>query len=279
MGGVEFDLIYGFDDVEVAGESYRRDAFARIFTAAGMPLGGQMMRVAAVIPEPLEDHPNAVAVYIEGLHVGYIPHGEAPEVRASAREQHQSGRHLTVPARVWASSEDGVWRARVTLRFSGREDREWAYADEPLSDDSAFWRLTERARLARLGDAEAAAQAGGFEIASLRPEIERAKKARDNHLALGLLLVCVNAAEMQAQAAQRRPVAWPTEQAAMVLHWFKDYDREIALLERYINADPEGQGTKAIRDRMTLAHNYPAREHSLAELRDKEGVLPGQFGG
>ncbi|MGH3971374.1 MAG: hypothetical protein ACRDTV_25570 [Mycobacterium sp.] len=256
-GRIEIDVVGPPEDVEVAGESYHRDAFARIFTAAGMPRGGTLMRTAAVVPEPTnKDHPNAVAVYIEGQLVGYIPHGEAPEVLAEAREHNESGRHLTVPARVWASSEDGVWRARVTLRFSGRGGREWAYVDE-------------RSRLARLRDAEAAAQADGFKIASLRPEIERAKQAGDDYTALGLLRVCVDAADRQAEVLQRRPVAWPTEQAAMVLQQLRDYTAAIDLLQRFINADPEGRGTTAIQTRLAMVRDHMALAQAAADARRK----------
>lgn len=122
-----------FRDVEVIGESHHREAFAEIFGRAGFTAGGVVMRTAALIPDP--DHPLgnensglAVAVHVEGLIVGYVPHGDLSTKRRAC-EAHAVGRHLTVPARIWSTNDDGVWRARVTLSFSGLTEAEWSYAD------------------------------------------------------------------------------------------------------------------------------------------------------
>lgn len=40
------------DDVEVVGESFYQQSFEQLFAQAGRPLGGQMMRVAELRPEP-----------------------------------------------------------------------------------------------------------------------------------------------------------------------------------------------------------------------------------
>ncbi|HEU0191957.1 MAG TPA: hypothetical protein VFR17_11930 [Mycobacterium sp.] len=120
-------------DVEVIGESNHREAFAEIFGRAGFPAGGVVMRTAALIPDP--DHPYsnesarmAVAVKIEGLVVGYVPHGDL-STKGRAHKAHSEGRNLTVPARIWSRNDDGVWRARVTLAFSGLTEPEWSYSD------------------------------------------------------------------------------------------------------------------------------------------------------
>ncbi|MEO8815910.1 MAG: hypothetical protein ABI307_14035, partial [Mycobacterium sp.] len=120
-------------DVEVIGESKHCEAFAEIFGRAGRPLGGVIMRTAALIPLP--DHPYsndkngmAVAVHVEGLVVGLVPHGDS-STRKRACETRAAGRNLTVPVRIWSRNDDGVWWSRVTLSFSGRAEPEWSYSD------------------------------------------------------------------------------------------------------------------------------------------------------
>lgn len=118
-------------DVEVISESHHREAFAEIFGRAGWPLGGVVMRMAALIPDPQNPYGNdevglAVAVYVEGLIVGYVPHGDL-STKKRAYDAHAAGRHFTVPARIWSRNDDGVWRARVTLSFSGSTEPERPY--------------------------------------------------------------------------------------------------------------------------------------------------------
>lgn len=119
-------------DVEVIGESNHREAFAEIFSRASFPVGGVVMRTAALIPD--SDHPYsnesagmAVAVHVEGLVVGYVPHGDL-STKKRAYKAHARGTHLTVPARIWSRNDDGVWRSRVTLSFSGLTEPEWSYS-------------------------------------------------------------------------------------------------------------------------------------------------------
>jgi hypothetical protein len=112
-------------DIEVAGESYHLEELAQIFSAAGRPLGGVIMCNAVLIAEPTNEYdPSAVAVYIDGLHVGYVPRELAPQMQRSASAYARSGRPLTVLARAWACCEAGNWSARVTLSLSGQSEAE-----------------------------------------------------------------------------------------------------------------------------------------------------------
>lgn len=250
----------GSVDVEVSGESYHRNAFAQIFTAAGRPLGGVLMRNAVLVPDPANPYdPNAVAVYVDGLHVGYVPAEAAPRLQPVAIAYARQHRQLTVLARLWACCESGYWSARVTLSFSGAAEDEWSYVDHASwpgdRSPDGTQRLTDTARVTRVRDAEAAGLIRGRDYEALRPEIAQAKSDGDLDTALALLRECIDAAERRAGVYGVRPPPWPTEQAAIILRSLKDYLGEVAVLERFLNADPRGQGTKAIRERLVRARS------------------------
>lgn len=78
-------IFAGREHMEVAGEPYRREAFAQLFAAAGRLLGGVIMRDAILVADPQNDYdPKAVTVHIDGTHdeahristvvLGGIPH-------------------------------------------------------------------------------------------------------------------------------------------------------------------------------------------------------------
>lgn len=120
----------GWQDMEVAGESYRRAEIARVFLGLARPEGGVTMQEATLVPEPKNPHDrNAVKVIVRGEHVGYVP-GEASAQVAAACKRLGRSRAAKVPARIWARVDDGVWRARVTLAFSGEVEDEKDYAAE-----------------------------------------------------------------------------------------------------------------------------------------------------
>ncbi|ETW22188.1 hypothetical protein MGAST_21490 [Mycobacterium gastri 'Wayne'] len=235
-----------------------------------------LMRYAVLVPEPTNPYdPNAVAVYIDGLHVGYVPAVEAPRLQAIAFAYMRQGRQFVVLARVWACCENDHWSARVTLSFSEATEDEWAYVDHPSwpgsrSPDGSE-RLTETGRMMRIGNAKVAGVIHGRDFESFRPQIAQAKSDGDLNTALGLLRECIDAAERQAGVYCMRPQLWPTEQAAIVLHKLKDYQAEVAVLERFLEADPSGRGTKGIRERLARARTLaggpdPAATGQIADV-------------
>ena len=256
---IRMDL--GREDIEVAGESYRRDSIAQVFCSGGRPLGGTIMRTAFLVAEPTNPYdPFAVMVYVDGQHVGYIPADEAPRVQAVVNAHVAPTRqYLAVPARLWACCEDGQWSARVTLSLSGATEPEWSYVDVGAwpgnQSPDGTQRLTQTGFLRRIREAEAAGLVRGQDFEYLRPEISAAKDAGDVTRALALLGECIDAAERQSRVSCMRPTVWPTEQAAILLRKQKDYDGEIAALERFLAADPAHQGTKGLRDRLAKARS------------------------
>lgn len=248
----------GREDIEATGESYHGQAIAQVFTAAGRPLGGVLMRTAVLIADPANPYdPFAVRVYIDGQQVAWIPAELAPEVQPVVNAINATGRHLTVPARVWACCEGGDWSARVTLSLSGATEPEWSYVDVgdwpgDRSPDGTQ-RLTQTGQLRRIRDAEIAGLIRGRDFESLRPEIAEEKASGDIAGALGLVMECIEAAERRAKVAGMRPTVWPTEQAAILLRKQKDHRGEIDVLERFLAADPSHEGTKGIRERLAKA--------------------------
>lgn len=257
----------GVEDIEVAGESYRREAFAHVFTAAGRPLGGVLMRYAVLVPDPQNPHDrHAVSVYIDGVHVGWVPADEAPRVQPIAIAHARAGRQLTVLARVWACCEAGDWSARVTLSCSGQAEAEaeWSYVDHGdwpghRSPDGAQ-QLTHTGRMRRIRDAEAAGLIRGQDFETLRPVIAEAKARGDAGAALAMLRDCIEATERRARVEGYRPAAWPTEQAAILLRKQKDYLGEIVVIERFLAADPTHQGTQALSNRLARARELSGQD-------------------
>ena len=102
--------------LEVAGEWYRADNLRTLFSRHSKvsDSGAEIRLPAVLIPDAKNPHdPNAVAVFVDGLHVGYM---ERPD--AAKYHQHIAdlpGGELVVTSRQWLrASLDDTW-ARVTL--------------------------------------------------------------------------------------------------------------------------------------------------------------------
>lgn len=92
---------------EVVGETYREDAIRtlygaheRRFTAEGEELTDVTAQLAPDPENPFD--PNAVAVWAEGQHVGYLSREDAAHYAGPLGELADDEAHLEVPARVWA---------------------------------------------------------------------------------------------------------------------------------------------------------------------------------
>lgn len=225
-------------DIEAVGESYRREAVSRLFRSWGLPEGGVKICEAVLEPEPRNPHdPNAVKVVIDGLHVAYVPSDETASVkRAIAR----AGRGIVAfcPARVWATPEDGLWRARVTLTFQGTDERERDFAAERRDAEAyeAEKQRKEAEREAIRQRKEAARAAGLIEgdyWMNYREAIAELKRQGRLDEARALLERCVDAAESEGAAIGEPPNPWPTEQLSVVLGKLKDRTSDLAVLERY----------------------------------------------
>nr|WP_237002413.1 HIRAN domain-containing protein [Gordonia liuliyuniae] len=251
-------------DLEVVGESNYRAAFAQLFLMAGKPLGGVIWRDAELVAEQANPHDrNAVAVVIDGHKVGHVPAELAPTIQPTvlrAAKRHES---THVAARIWAIYEDATWSARVTLSPSGDPEPEWRYVDEAhwpgrMSPDGTE-RLTDAGLRRQLEAHYAARLVRGRDFDDYRPDIAQARVDQDNALALSVLDDCIDAAERAAAVLLARPASWPTEQAAIVYRSLKDYDAEVAVLERFVAACPDNMATKSVQTRLVRARQLAGR--------------------
>lgn len=112
-------------EIEVQGESFRRDSVRRLFEELGLEEGGVTHQTATLVPEPSNPYDaTAVKVLVGKSHIGYVPAELSAQVTAELRRKRDSG---AAPVRIWADPRDGLWRARATLFPSSIEsDRDFA---------------------------------------------------------------------------------------------------------------------------------------------------------
>ena len=109
------------EPVEVVGEAYHDDAFRRLVgRKPGFGTQGATLRTSALlVPDPGNPYGKgkAVAVYLEGEHVGYLAQDDANRYFRSLATLQRRGQLLRVPCDVWA--RDG-WNGRVAARATLR---------------------------------------------------------------------------------------------------------------------------------------------------------------
>jgi hypothetical protein len=105
----------------VAGESYHRKEFTELFRRHGANTrqeGGAEMRLpATLVPDPGNPygHGHAVAVFVDGLHVGYLAADESSDYFRVIQERTDAGAAVTVESRQWASGHGADLWASVNL--------------------------------------------------------------------------------------------------------------------------------------------------------------------
>ncbi|HET8595629.1 MAG TPA: hypothetical protein VFM07_10305 [Intrasporangium sp.] len=92
---------------EVVGETYSEDAIRTLYgaherrlTVEGEELTDVTAQVVTDTRNPFD--PNAVAVWVEGQHVGFLSREDAAQYAGPLGDLADQGAHLEVPARVWA---------------------------------------------------------------------------------------------------------------------------------------------------------------------------------
>lgn len=250
--------------IEADDEHNHRAQIARIFHSLGYAEGGVTFQTARLIPEAR----GRVRVEVLGEPVGYVGADEAPMVSNSVARIGK-GNVAVIGARIWATSEDGTWRSRVTLEHgaSGRErdhrtERLAAERHETERAEAAMAKAEARQvreqEKAAKQEAEAAARAAGSldgaHWTTSKPVVVELKKKGNHDEAAALLERCVTAAEAEAGVRGGVPEQWPTTQLGMILREAKDTAAELALLERYAAAC----GSAPVPDRIA-AHLHRAR--------------------
>lgn len=257
--GREVPIGFG-EDLEVSGEAYYRDGIGKIFRNLGRPEGGVTMQTAWLIPEPDNKYdPNAVRVVIMGEQVGHVPQEVSASITKACRGVGR-GNVAIVPARVWARNDDGTWRGRVTLAFSGKTESEKDYAAERQEADAYYAeREAEQARKAAEREAreahkEARRTAGEVEgqyWPLLKPSISELKRQKRFEEARDLLEQCIYAAERESVVTGEVPDPWPSEQISVVLRRLREYPHELAYLERYVAACGDREIPESVMSRVS----------------------------
>lgn len=260
---------HNWDDMEVSGEAYYRDGIATVFRNLGRAEGGVTMQVAHLIPEPTNKYdPNAVRVVIMGQQVGHVPQENSQAV-ARACKAIGRGAVAAVSARVWARNDDGTWRGRVTLMFSGDSENEKDYAAE-RRETGAYHAEREAAqarkiaeREAREAEKDARRTAGAVEgqyWVLLKPTISELKRQKRFEEARDMLAQCVDAAEREAVLTGEVPNPWPSEQISVVLRRLREFTEELAFLERYVSACGEREVPESVASRLSRSRLAVDRE-------------------
>lgn len=123
-------------EIEVQGESFRRDAVRRLFDELGLAAGGVIHLTATLEAEPTNKYDrNAVKVVVRGWHIGYVPAEISADVATSLRRVRSPAQ---APVRIWADPRDGLWRARATLFPAQIEkNRDFAAESQPVARTAA----------------------------------------------------------------------------------------------------------------------------------------------
>ena len=108
------------EQVELTGETFQIKGIKKVFREHRMPIhdGGSTLEdlQCVLAPEPWNPHdPNAVAVMIDGHQVGYLPADLACDYARPLAQLANAGVLATGVARIWAKTDAGVARARVTV--------------------------------------------------------------------------------------------------------------------------------------------------------------------
>lgn len=106
--------------VEIVGEAHYPEAFRRVMgqrSGFGTYKGVETRMDAVLVPDPSNPYGRgrAVAVYVDGQHVGHLGQDDADRYFPVLSPMRANGRLLRAPARVWASDMGSTVNARVTL--------------------------------------------------------------------------------------------------------------------------------------------------------------------
>lgn len=104
----------------VAGESHYDNAFRALLKRNRPPRGDYGAEMnglpAAIVADPGNPHdPSAVAVWVQGEHVGFLPRDAAAAYHPALADLAERGEYLRVDGRVWAYDEGGDVRGSVTV--------------------------------------------------------------------------------------------------------------------------------------------------------------------
>lgn len=108
------------EQVEVVGETYHVKGLKRVYADRGVPITDRGCSIddahCILVPEPWNPHDtSAVAVLVGEHQVGYLPAELAATYSDALGRLARKGTLATGEARIWAKSDKGLVRGRVTV--------------------------------------------------------------------------------------------------------------------------------------------------------------------
>lgn len=137
------------EQIEVEGEFARPDSFTALL---GNELGFRTQSGAdravnlQLVPDPTNPYgANAVAVWCEGWHVGYVPSGRSAELQPVIEN---IGMSLEVPGRIWARLDGSKVRARAYFHINATSELD-VHGNPPMDGEAL---LPDGARMQVAGE-------------------------------------------------------------------------------------------------------------------------------
>ena len=226
----------GGSEQAVVGESYYQDALSGI-CGGKTEDGHNHACLAALVREPDNEYDeHAVAVYIDGLQVGYLPRQDArsygPVLRKLAKSKHLGACDAQIKG-GWDRGNGDEGSFGVTLFLA---EPEYCDPDGPPPPPTPRSRpdtptLTGASSSPRLD----AGNVRGRHYTDWVETVKDLKRLGHNEQARDLLLELCSGVEAEGEATGLSIPPWYFEQAAIVYRKLKDPLGEVAVLERYLN--------------------------------------------
>lgn len=206
--------------------------------------------------------PNAVAVFVEGERVGYLPGYIAAAVDLS------DGGARAVQVQLFSQLlERGIRVEAWAWLGEGAPEWRWSESERPPmsrgAKRTAKHRQTDdmvRDALTNGGERAAQFEAGTVDGIHYLQTVEPIKQLkRDGRLeeALKLCYTAIAGAENSARREGVSPAPFYTEQAAIILRKLGRRNEEIAVLRRYVDACPPRYSQNSLKDRLDKLETHP----------------------
>lgn len=223
-----------------------KDSVLRLAVQHGIETGGYLECAGILKREPKNEYSaKAVAVYVEGGRIGYLPGTIAARVELSSNEDHPT----PVLIRLFTAIVPKGFRGEAWY-WIGEASPQWLYSEtnrpplSPREKARSNQKYTEEmVREAREEGGERARQfeqgtVHGIHYLETVEPIKQLKREGRLDEALRLCNIAIEGSEKEAKATGCEPMPWYTEQAAIILRKLKRPEDEEAVLRRWIEHCP-----------------------------------------
>ena len=223
-----------------------KQAVMRLAIRHGIDAGGYLEIQGKMLREPGNEYdPAAIAVYVEGERIGYLPGGMADVVRLEVATSEPIMLQLFTKVLT-----DGL-RGEVWF-WIGDDAPQWEWSEDhwpPLSPEEkriANHQATEEMLAEAMQEGGSRAEqfrrgsSNGVHYLETVEPIQQLKWEGRLEEALRLCYTAIEGAEHEAIQEGTQPAPWYTEQAAIILRKLKRPHEEEAVLRRWIHQCPPG---------------------------------------